>query len=100
VYAGSQRAGHISLDTDRCLRHARIDPSTWTEKAAADGTTAAGPGHPLERHDLELVATLLDQARVAVADEHGVPQCTAQDRVQLICWMMLKSASGTSGRRR
>ncbi|TMQ80404.1 SWF/SNF helicase family protein, partial [Actinomadura soli] len=44
IYTGPRRAGHIILDTDRCLRQARIDPGHWT-RAVGDG---ADPAHPFD----------------------------------------------------
>ncbi|MCW2943756.1 MAG: hypothetical protein JWR24_473 [Actinoallomurus sp.] len=38
--------------------------------------------------DLKMFWALLDRARAAIATEHGIPQCAAEDRIRLITWML------------
>ncbi|MFB4319952.1 helicase-related protein [Actinomadura sp. 21ATH] len=88
VFAGPRRAGHITLDSDRCLRHARIDLTTYLAAGRATGPRPA-PTPPLQGDHIELVAALLDQARTAVAQAHGLLPDTAADHIRLVCWMLL-----------
>ncbi|GAA2734025.1 hypothetical protein GCM10010439_55480 [Actinocorallia aurantiaca] len=83
IYTGERRAGHISLDTHRCLHHARLDPTSWLH------ATRPSSSRRLHKHEADLVASLLDSARATVAQQHGIPECVATERIQLICWMLL-----------
>jgi HKD family nuclease len=88
IYAdSSRRAGHITLDTHRCLRQARIDPTRWIEETATrkSGKTAR---RALRSDEIECMSKLLDRARGAVADAHSIPEQDAENRIQLICWML------------
>lgn len=83
----TRRAGHVTLDTHRCLRQARVDPAGWIEEVARERPT--GNNHRYLRLDqIESAANLLDLARAAVSRAHDVPDAESVDRVQLICWML------------
>ncbi|MEU6745336.1 helicase-related protein [Spirillospora sp. NPDC046719] len=118
VYATGPHAGHISVDTGRCLHRVSIDPAPWMHTAAhdttssrrrttggsgrADETTGGGAGRdpqPLERRHIEMICDLVDRARTAVATAHDVPAEHSQQRLHLVCWILLTGTGGGRGGR-
>lgn len=83
------RSGATVLTQDTCLRHARVDPTPWTRQVEAwQPATPACGYQPMRQCDLKMFWALLDRARAAIATEHGIPQCAAEDRIRLITWML------------
>jgi hypothetical protein len=98
LHTGS-RWGATVLNTNECLRQARLDPTPWIESIETQGQESSGATYPPMRDaDLALVGELLDYARSAIADAHGIPQAFAAERIQLITWMVLPMAKGGQGR--
>ena len=104
VHAGT-RAGATVLDHDTCLRQARVDPTDWIRRAAAH---PAGPPNlilpplggyrPMRQADLEMAWSLLETARAAVAAEYGIAALVADERIQLITWMLFTGAPSSATR--
>jgi hypothetical protein len=100
VHAGARRGGATVLNQDACLRQVRLDPTDWISRVTSGpspsltGKILSPPGgyRPMRQIDLEMAWSLLETARAAVAAEHGIPSGVADERIQLIAWMLFTEA--------